>query len=164
MGDIDLRQELSYLTDSYVAWRSRSRWFGRLIQPWPAIHTLFIAGTPALLTPDSFLKSDKWCWSWTHILLDQRSTCRFVALKGLPARAFHDLLTTVLGPDTVASSVVAKYLRQRKFPLILVSPPRSHWRPLSIKQFLMSARNNYSLLFKSSPSPVAFSVLQSIDT
>jgi hypothetical protein len=47
----------------------------------------------------------------------------FLALKGLSARAIHDELTAVLGPDAIAYSTATKYLRQKQFPSIPVNSP-----------------------------------------
>jgi hypothetical protein len=40
--------------------------------------------------------------------MDQRSTCAFLAIKGLSAQAIHNELVDVLGPDMIAYSTVAK--------------------------------------------------------
>jgi hypothetical protein len=48
----------------------------------------------------------------------------FLAHKRLSARAVYNELTTVLGANTIASSTVTKYLRQRQFSSMLAGPPR----------------------------------------
>jgi hypothetical protein len=50
--------------------------------------------------------------------MDQRSIVQFLAIKRLSARAIHDKLVAVLGPDAIASSTVIKYLRHcHMFPI-----------------------------------------------
>jgi transposase len=46
--------------------------------------------------------------------MDQRSICLFLEMKGLSARAIHNELTEVLGPEAIAYSTVTKYLRLGK--------------------------------------------------
>jgi hypothetical protein len=55
--------------------------------------------------------------------MDQKSIYLFLALKGLSGRAVSNKLTTRLGADAIAYSIVTKYLRQRQFISILVDPP-----------------------------------------
>jgi hypothetical protein len=54
--------------------------------------------------------------------MEQWPLCLFLTLKGLSARAVHDQLTTVLGPDGIAGSAVTDYLRQRQFPFNRFNP------------------------------------------
>jgi hypothetical protein len=41
--------------------------------------------------------------------MDQRSTCLFLAIKGLSAQAIPSELVPVVGPDAIACSTVTKY-------------------------------------------------------
>jgi hypothetical protein len=61
--------------------------------------------------------------------MDQRSTCLFLALKGLSARAVDNKFVVILGADAIAYSTVTKYLSQRQFTSILVD---LHKEPVTI--------------------------------
>jgi hypothetical protein len=54
--------------------------------------------------------------------MDQRSIVLFRAMKGLSARGIHDELIAVLASDVTADSTVTNYLRQSRFPPIIVDP------------------------------------------
>jgi hypothetical protein len=54
--------------------------------------------------------------------MDQRSTRLFVAIKALSAQAISIALVTVLGPDAITYSTLAKYRRQRQFPSVPCDP------------------------------------------
>jgi hypothetical protein len=74
--------------------------------------------------------------------MDPRSTCLFLALKGLSARAVDNELTAVPGADGIASSTVTKYLRSREFTSILINPYEESAKVV-IDQTILDALEQY---------------------
>jgi hypothetical protein len=75
--------------------------------------------------------------------LDSRSICFSFPLRGLSARAVSDELPDVLRADATASSTITKYLRQRQFTSILVTPLPEEPATIVIDQTILDALEQY---------------------
>jgi hypothetical protein len=56
--------------------------------------------------------------------MDSQSICLLLVIKGLLDQAIDDEGVIVLGPDAIACSTVAKYLRQQQFPSVPCDRPQ----------------------------------------
>jgi hypothetical protein len=92
--------------------RARSIWdFGRWAEKQELCRSIFLTHS----TLNLYVKA--------HQKMTQRPIVAYLSLKGMSAREIHNDIVATLGPDTVLSSSVTRYLREARFP---PSKPEPH--------------------------------------
>jgi hypothetical protein len=92
----------------------------------------------------------------THGSMEQRSTCMFLAIKGLWTQAIHSKCVAVLDLDAIACSTVNSIDGSDNSHRFLATPPQNHRRTFAMMQCLMRSRKGHSLLAGSCRTQPAF--------